>query len=90
MPFNVGPGELIIMLIITAIVFVPIVALLLVLRADRSTPVESVALAQDASRAASPDPRAVLADRLARGEISRDDFDTAMRALGYVGPTPAA
>ena len=31
----------------------------------------------------SPNPRAILADRLARGEITREEFDTAMRALGY-------
>jgi len=33
-----------------------------------------------------PDPRAILADRLARGEITREQFDTAMQALGLVGP----
>lgn len=33
--------------------------------------------------ASSPDPRAILAERLARGEITPEAFDTAMRALGY-------
>ena len=35
-----------------------------------------------------PDPRAILAERLARGEITPGEFDTAMRALGY-GQHPA-
>jgi uncharacterized membrane protein len=29
-----------------------------------------------------PDPRTILADRLARHEITQADFETAMRALG--------
>lgn len=36
-----------------------------------------------------PDPRAVLGDRLARGEITLDEYDTAMRALGIpAAPRP--
>jgi hypothetical protein len=33
-----------------------------------------------------PDPRAVLAHRLSRGEITPQEFDTAMRALGLADP----
>ncbi len=33
------------------------------------------------------DPRVTLADRLAKGEITREDFDTAMRALGFTEAT---
>jgi uncharacterized membrane protein len=32
------------------------------------------------------EPRAVLAERLARGEITKDGFETAMRALGWPKP----
>ncbi len=36
-----------------------------------------------------PDPRAVLGDRLARGEITLEEYDTAMRALGIpAAPRP--
>lgn len=33
-----------------------------------------------------PDPRAVLAERLALGQITHEEFETAMRALGYTTP----
>jgi hypothetical protein len=42
----------------------------------------------DVATAPSQDPRAVLATRLTQGEISREEFDTAMRALGFGAPPP--
>ena len=33
-----------------------------------------------------PDPRTILAERLARHEITQDEFETAMRALGLPDP----
>lgn len=38
------------------------------------------------TRKSAEDPRAVLAERLALGEITRAEFDTAMHALGYGDP----
>jgi uncharacterized membrane protein len=68
-----GPAELVIVLLLAGIIAAPLAALVLVARwAARPT------------QPAGPDPRAVLAHRLARGEISRAEFDTAMRALGFV------
>ena len=74
MPFNAGPGELIIILV---------VALLTI-----ALPVAVVWLLVQSARRPVRDPRATLADRLARGEITRDEFDTAMRALGYAEGPP--
>jgi uncharacterized membrane protein len=71
MPFNVGPAELILLLLIAAMIALPVLLVVVLARA-----------AGRSSQPASPDPRAVLAVRLARGEISRAEFDTAMRALG--------
>jgi uncharacterized membrane protein len=76
MPFvsGIGPGELIILFV----PFVVLVVLVVALRAARGRDLPSM-----------PDPRVVLAGRLARGEITRDEFDTAMRALGFpVTPPP--
>jgi uncharacterized membrane protein len=82
---GIGPVELIIVALsglFTLAIPVAIVVLLVVL----------VRRANQAPRPPAgwgPDPRAVLADRLARGEITRDEFDTAMRALGIpTGPGP--
>jgi uncharacterized membrane protein len=33
-----------------------------------------------------PDPRAVLAERFAQGEITEEQFRTAMEALGHPSP----
>ena len=66
--FSIGPTELILVLVIALMVFVIVVAALKLVAGPRPAP---------------PDARAVLADRLARGEISQDEFDAAMRALGY-------
>ncbi len=72
MPFDIAPAELLVVMITAAmLIAVPVLVILAakaILRPSQPT---------------TPDPRAVLADRLARGEISRDEFDTAMRALGF-------
>jgi uncharacterized membrane protein len=82
MPFinGIGPGEIIILFIIAAMIGVPILVLVLVVRGSR--PVSP----QAGPSWGTADPRAVLAERLARGEITREEFDTAMRALGYLPP----
>ncbi len=69
--FNIGPTELLIVVVIAVLVVGIAIAFLKVL-AGQSRPATPA-----------PDPRSVLADRLARGEITREEFDTAMRALGY-------
>lgn len=74
MPFGIGPGEIVIVLSIAAIVAAPILLLVFLARGS----------ARPAPSAPGPDPRAVLADRLARGQITHADFETAMRALGLV------
>ena len=58
--------------------------------AVRRVPSQPVTWGQGPSQPAAQDPRAILAERLAKGEISQDEFDTAMRALGYGGPPPPA
>jgi uncharacterized membrane protein len=74
MPFNNGPGEIIIVLLIAAMVAVPILLVVLLFRA----------VAGRGQVAPSLGPRSVLADRLARGEITQEEFDTATHALGLV------
>ena len=76
MPFNIGPIELAVMLVLSGAPSS---------RWSRgssgSSPVRDVA-------PPGPPPadlRAVLAERLARGKITPDEFDTAMQALGYGG-----
>ena len=72
--FNVEPTELAIVLVMALVVVGVAVAVLKLLAGP----------SRSATRP--PDPRSVLADRLARGEITKDEFDTAMRALGYPAP----
>ncbi len=74
MPFHVGPGEIIVVLLIAAMIAVPILLAVLLVRA----------VAGRGQVSQSPDPRTVLADRLARGQITQAEFETAMRALGLV------
>ncbi len=76
MPFNVGPAELVIVVLIAAMIALPIVIIVLLARGAFRTPAGPMA----------PDPRVVLAERLARREITQDEFDTAMRALGFATP----
>ena len=66
MPFSVGDVSIILWMIAIYLV-VPVTILWLIIRAIRTR---------------RPDPRTILADRLARHEISQSDFETAMRALG--------
>jgi uncharacterized membrane protein len=74
MPFTIGPAEVIVVLVEAALIALPVVLLIVVVRA----------VASRTTARSTPDPRAVLAERLARGEITRAEFDTAMRALGLV------
>jgi uncharacterized membrane protein len=75
MPFNAGPAELIMILVVAFMTLaLPVAVVLLLIRAGKRS---------------DPDPRVTLADRLAKGEITREEFDTAMRALGY-GEAPRA
>jgi uncharacterized membrane protein len=76
MPFNIGPGEIIIVLILVGFwIGLPLLAIYLLRQHLR---------AREAGR--QPDPRAVLAQRLALGQITPAEFETAMRALGFVAP----
>ena len=74
MPLDIGVGEL----LMVAVVGVMTVAL----------PIAVIVLLVQAGRRPATDPRATLADRLAKGEISREEFDTAMRALGLSDAAP--
>jgi uncharacterized membrane protein len=75
MPLALGPAELIMMLVVAFMTLaLPVAVVLLLIRAGKRS---------------NADPRATLADRLARGEITRDEFDTAMRALGYGEAPPS-
>jgi uncharacterized membrane protein len=71
MPFNTGPLELLVPVAFIAGLVTLVIAVIF--------------REPDPAPSPPPDPRAVLAERLARGEISREEFDTAMRALGYGG-----
>jgi uncharacterized membrane protein len=83
MPFSIGPGELMLLMIIFAMFCVPVLILVLVVRSMRGDPPAPVPwTAAGAVPPPGSDPRALLAERLARGEITRDQFDTAMSALG--------
>ena len=83
MPFNIGPGELLVVLIIALVFVLPV---FLLFRAGQLS--AGTAAAPTTWGAPAEDPRATLADRLAKGEITREEFDTAMRALGYAGEAP--
>lgn len=71
---GVGPIEMLLIVAMSVVPFmVVLVAILwLVDRARRGR--------QSAPR---PDPREILTERLALGQITPDEFETAMRALGY-------
>jgi uncharacterized membrane protein len=74
MPFTIGPAELIVVLIDAALIAVPVLLVVVIARA----------VASGSAARSAPEPRVVFAARLARGEISRAEFDTAIRALGPV------
>ena len=54
-----------------------------------STIIIGVIFREDADKGPATDPRAILAQRLANGEITPDEFDVAMRALGYETTSPS-
>ena len=68
MPFNIGPGELVIVLIIALIVLVPVFLILAALRFARTSQSGSA--------------RRILDERLARGEITLEEHEAARRAIG--------
>jgi uncharacterized membrane protein len=70
MPFDIGPSAISIVLVAFAILWI----------------LYRLNGAQNKARRPPSDPRAVLNARLARGEITRDEYDTAMRALGFSVP----
>jgi uncharacterized membrane protein len=76
MPFfnGIGPAELVIIGILGLPLVLLAVVALAIMRRDRGAWVPP------------DDPRAVLAERLARNEITPEEFDVAMRALGYGDP----
>ncbi|HEY4189388.1 MAG TPA: hypothetical protein VGM28_03125 [Candidatus Limnocylindrales bacterium] len=81
--FNVGPGEIIILAILALMMGLPVLVLVIVVRSMRRGPPEPVPWAPSAGSPMSAlDARTVLAERLARADITEDEFHTAMRALG--------
>jgi uncharacterized membrane protein len=68
MPFNVGPGELVIALVTALIVLVPVLLILVAVRFARTSPSGSA--------------RRILDERLAPGEITLEQHQTARRAIG--------
>jgi uncharacterized membrane protein len=73
MPFGMGPSAVSVLLVILAILWI----------------LFRVYTARNRQKRRPPsDPRAVLDARLARGEITRADYDTAMRALGMSDTLP--
>ena len=67
---------------------VPVLVPVLVMVAI-STIIIGVIFGKDDDPRPATDPRAILAQRLANGEITPDEFDIAMRALGYEITPPA-
>jgi uncharacterized membrane protein len=63
------------MVILAVLVAVPVLAVVLLVR-----------WAAARGRSSVPDPRAVLAERFAQGEITEEQFRTAMEALGHPSP----
>ena len=80
MTMNVGPLEFLAIAAILGLLAIPValVAALVVMVLRRGQPTAPPPDPKD-------DPRVVLAGRLARGEITPDDYESAMRALGYTG-----
>jgi uncharacterized membrane protein len=80
LPLGLSAAHLVLILVVVLITAIPVAVIVVLVRL--------------AARRVPPDPSAILARRLALGEITREDFDTAMRALGLAappswgGPTP--
>jgi uncharacterized membrane protein len=68
MPFGIGPAELFVTLVVALVVLAPIAVVFVVLRRIA-----------DGRRA---DPLAILDERLARGEITRDEYLATREAIG--------
>ncbi len=68
MPFSIGPGELILVLIIALIVLVPVFLIWAAVRFARTSQTGSA--------------RRILHECLARGEITLDEYQAARRAIG--------
>ena len=68
MPFDIGPGEILIVAMIALIVMAPILVIVALLRRSGN------GLGSDALR--------ILDERLARGEITRDEYLETRRAIG--------
>ena len=78
-----GAGWFMVLLMIVLVVAV-VVAAVAILRGMVQAPTAHAAHAVPTARGA--DPRAILQERLARGEIDEDDFRARMRALDEAGP----
>lgn len=72
MAFDLPIHSFVVMFLVIAMWAVPVMVVVWVIQALR--------------QARRPDPRAILAHRLSRGEITPQEFDTAMRALGLSDP----
>ncbi len=69
MPMEFGASQLVLLLMTVAVIVgIPVAVLSLIFRLGQ--------------RSASVKPEEVLRSRFARGEITRDEFDAALRALG--------
>ena len=68
MPFGIGPGELVIVVVIALIIMAPILVV--------------VALLRRSGNGLGSDPLRLLDERLARGEISREEYLEVRRILG--------
>ncbi|MEI7743237.1 MAG: hypothetical protein WCK58_05730 [Chloroflexota bacterium] len=80
MAMSVGPLEFLVVAAILGLLAIPVagVVAIVVMLARRGQPPAPPPDPKD-------DPRVILPGRLARGEITRDDYECAMRALGYTG-----
>jgi putative membrane protein len=76
---GVGWFMVVLMIVIAVAVVIAVVALL-----RGSTPLAPGPRAVSSGR--TPDPRAILQERFARGEIDEDDFRSRIRALDDTGP----
>jgi uncharacterized membrane protein len=68
MPFGIGPGEMVIVMVIALLTMAPILVV--------------VALLRRSGNGLGSDPLRLLDERLARGEISREEYLEVRRILG--------